>query len=68
MGLTTEAKGHRELVQHGGLPRVATYSKEEWPGMSDIYIDGRTIPPACPSRGCSAASFWQCQLLVLMLQ
>ncbi len=61
-GLTTEAEGPREPVQHGVLPGLA--GGDGWSG-DNMYCDGRVVLPAV-ARGCSAASFWQSQLLLLL--
>jgi hypothetical protein len=48
---TTQAKGRRELAQHGVLP---SFAEGEWPGRRIFTVmDGRSV---CAGRGCSAAS------------
>jgi hypothetical protein len=48
----TEAKGGRELVQHGVLPSLAV---GEWPGRCDLYCDRRPVPPALTDQTDAAA-------------
>jgi len=58
---TTQAKGHRELAQHGVLP---SFAEGEWHGLRIFTVmDGQS---AYAGRGCSAASFWLFQLLLLV--
>jgi hypothetical protein len=64
--MTTEAKGRRELTQHGVLCCLAR--RKGWL-ISDLYCDGRAIPPAvtycaaCPAKELLNCDFWQTQLL-----
>ncbi len=53
-----------------GIRKNATaymgYRKQE---VDDLYCDGRTVPPATLyCTACSAVSFWQFQLLLLLLE
>jgi hypothetical protein len=58
---TTQAEGRRELSLHGVLPSCA---EGEWLGRRIFTVmDG---PSACAGRGCSAASFWLFQLLLMV--
>jgi hypothetical protein len=72
LGLTTEAKGHRELVQHGGLPSVATYSKEEcWQAwylctLMDGAFSLHALAGAAQLRASGNASCWCCCYIILL--
>jgi hypothetical protein len=62
--ITTEAEGRRELALIGGCP---PRQEEERGSMICTWKLGRTSRPVCSSRGCSAASNCQFQLLVFSL-
>jgi hypothetical protein len=66
----TEAEGRRVLDRQDVLPDL---DGREWPGRCDLHRDGQSLPlPDIPyrlphGRSCSAARFWQIQLLFLLL-
>jgi hypothetical protein len=62
----TEAEGRKEPTQHGFLPCLA--EGEGWRRGDDLYCDGRAVPYRLSWQwAASAASFWQSQLLLLLV-
>jgi len=62
VGLTTEAKGHRELVQNGVLPSIATLKKSYLAGVMCTLMDGafrlHALAGAAQLRASGNASCW----------